>query len=150
MCFTILLHLHAVKLNNLFLSASLFPSLRLQYGCTALQTARGKRPQVALCVYVNMLNMHALLCSCESDMPAASPLYFFIPILFPFTLQLSLDICFAYAVIILSFHPSAQTQLLFLCSLSIHPSISKELVGHSARRGRSMHLKVCMRRSVLD
>lgn len=54
--------LHAVNLNNLSLSASLFLSLCLQYGCTALQTARGKRPQVALCVYVNMSSMHALLC----------------------------------------------------------------------------------------
>lgn len=39
-------------------SASLLPSLRPQYGCTALQTAPGKRPQVALCVYISMLNKH--------------------------------------------------------------------------------------------
>lgn len=49
--------LRALKLNNL--SASLLPSLHAQSGCTALQTARGKRPQVALCVYLSMLDMHA-------------------------------------------------------------------------------------------
>lgn len=83
-------------------SASLLPSLRPQYGCTALQTAPGKRPQVALCVYISMLNKHV----------TPPP-----PSLFLITLQLSVDICFARAVIFLSFHPSAQTLQ------SVHPSL---------------------------
>lgn len=134
-CFTILLLLHAVKLNNLSLLLSFLPSLRLQYGCTALQTARGKRPQVALCVYVNMLNMHALLCSCERA-TAASLLVFFRFVSFR-TSSFLLDICFACAVIRLSFHPSAQIQPLSLSLQSVHPSLQTWLAittaGHSAR-----------------
>lgn len=61
---------------------SLLSFLHLQYGCTALQTARGKRPQVALCVFVSMLNKFAAPpshppCGCEGHVPFFSTLLAF-------------------------------------------------------------------------
>lgn len=117
-CSTILSLLHAVNRNNL--SASLLSSLHLQCGCTALQTARGKRPQVALFVYVNVLNMHALLCLWEPETCQLHP--FRVLSLFLFTLELSLDFCFACAVI--SLH-HLSTHLLRFSLSAVYPSICR-------------------------
>lgn len=81
-------------------SASLLPSLRPQYGCTALQTAPGKRPQVALCVYISMLNKHVT---------PPPPVYFLSH--FSFLLTSALHALSS---------SSPSTRLLKLCSLSIH------------------------------
>lgn len=97
-------------------SASLLPSLHLQYGCTALQTAPGKRPQVALCVFVSMLKKLAPLrpyCGC-----AGQTCLFFI-----FILLLSLSfppfnfVKLACAVILHSFHPPSPSMQ--SCRLSL-------------------------------
>lgn len=96
-------------------SASLLPSLHLQYGCTALQTAPGKRPQVALCVFVNMLKKLAPLrpyCGCAGQ----TCLSFFLLLLslsFPPFNFFKL----ACAVILHSFHPPSPS--LQSCRLSL-------------------------------
>lgn len=114
--------LHAVKLNNLSLLLFFF-SLLLQYGCTALQTARGKRPQVALCVYVNMVNMHALLCFC---MRATCQLH-------PFRFISFHTSAFPRHLLCMRCHhpllPPICSNSAFFSLQSIHPSISVDSVG---------------------
>lgn len=108
------------RLSNWIISfsASLLPSVRLQYGCTALQTAPGKRPQVALFLYISMLNQQPPLTPypCTWVRATRCILLFFPFFSFISHFSVSLDICFAHAVIFLSFHPSAQTLQ------SVHPS----------------------------
>lgn len=117
------------QLNNLSFLLSFLPSLCLQYGCTALQTARGKRPQVDLCVYVNMLNMHALLSQRHPSRIRllVFPVYFFSHFSF-----LSTSALHALS------SASPLTHLLKvslspLCSLSIHLRSWPSAAGHGAR-----------------
>lgn len=83
------------------LSASLLPFLHLQYGCMALQTAQGKRPQVALCIFVSMLNK---LVSLRSHCGCAGQTCLFLIFICPFSLSFPLFNSVGISLHVLSTH----------------------------------------------